>query len=217
MSGARPKQLKVVLLGEGRVGKTSILLRYTKGEYDDRQVSTLQASYLDKRVPVGSETALLSIWDTAGQERFHALGPIYYRDADGALLVYDITDNESFNKVKTWVRELRRIVGSDIAITIAGNKVDLEKNRQVDEAAALEYARSVNAAHVHTSAKLNRGLDDAFTDLAERILQQKARAAEDTLGVGPAGGRGGVRRPKKQGLTIVDDEPRQQSRDSSCC
>ena len=75
------QRFKVVLLGEGRVGKTSILLRYTRGEYNDKQVSTLQASYLDKKIDVGTTSVQLSIWDTAGQERFHALGPIYYRDA----------------------------------------------------------------------------------------------------------------------------------------
>jgi Ras-related protein Rab-21 len=127
------ERFKVVLLGEGRVGKTSILLRYTKGEYSDKQVSTLQASYLDKKISVGNPptSVQLSIWDTAGQERFHALGPIYYRDASGALLVYDITDLESFNKVQTWVKELRKIVGNDIVIVIAGNKIDMEKNRNV--------------------------------------------------------------------------------------
>ena len=75
------QRFKVVLLGEGRVGKTSILLRYTRDEYSDRQVSTLQASYLDKKIEVSGTHIQLSIWDTAGQERFHALGPIYYRDA----------------------------------------------------------------------------------------------------------------------------------------
>jgi Ras-related protein Rab-21 len=132
------ERFKVVLLGEGRVGKTSILLRYTKGEYSDRQVSTLQASYLDKKVNCGATVVNLSIWDTAGQERFHALGPIYYRDAAGALLVYDITDAESFIKVKNWTKELRKIVGNDIKIVIAGNKIDLEKNRHVNEQEAIE-------------------------------------------------------------------------------
>ena len=70
----------------------------------------------------------LAIWDTAGQERFHALGPIYYRDAHGAVLVYDITDEDSFQKVKVWVKELRRMVGTDICLIIAGNKVDLERS-----------------------------------------------------------------------------------------
>ena len=92
-----PSRYKIVLLGEGRVGKTSILLRYTRGEYSDKQVSTLQTSYLDKKVTIGQDDMVLSIWDTAGQERFHALGPIYYRDADGALLVYDITGRRSTN------------------------------------------------------------------------------------------------------------------------
>lgn len=132
------ERFKVVLLGEGRVGKTSILLRYTKGEYSEKQVSTLQASYLDKKVMIGNVSVQLSIWDTAGQERFHALGPIYYRDASGALLVYDITDAESFNKVKNWVKELKKIVGNDIVIVIAGNKIDLEKNRNVVEREAIE-------------------------------------------------------------------------------
>lgn len=129
-------RFKVVLLGEGRVGKTSILLRYTKGEYSDKQVSTLQASYLDKKLTVNGSQVQLSIWDTAGQERFHALGPIYYRDAAGALLVYDITDAESFNKVKNWVKELKKIVGNDIVIVIAGNKIDMEKNRHVNNSEA---------------------------------------------------------------------------------
>ncbi|KAG7399497.1 Ras- protein Rab-21 [Phytophthora boehmeriae] len=164
------RKFKVVLLGEGRVGKTSILLRYIKGEYDERQVSTLQASYLDKRLLVENRRVALSLWDTAGQERFHALGPIYYRDADGALLVYDITDAESFRKVRTWVRELRRIVGDDISICIAGNKSDLHRNRKVPEDEAKRYAESVGAAHFDTSAKLNRGLEDVFVELTKRML-----------------------------------------------
>lgn len=132
------ERFKVVLLGEGRVGKTSILLRYTKGEYSDKQVSTLQASYLDKKIQIGSNSIQLSIWDTAGQERFHALGPIYYRDASGALLVYDITDMQSFSKVKNWVKELKKIVGNEIVLAIAGNKIDLEKNRVVNQEEAIK-------------------------------------------------------------------------------
>ena len=79
-------KLKLVLLGEGRVGKTSIVVRFVKGKYDDAMQSTLQASFLSKTISIGSDPVVLNIWDTAGQERFHALGPIYYRDADGALL-----------------------------------------------------------------------------------------------------------------------------------
>mmetsp|Transcript_100444 Transcript_100444/g.197190 ORF Transcript_100444/g.197190 Transcript_100444/m.197190 type:complete len:206 (+) Transcript_100444:71-688(+) len=202
------ERFKVVLLGEGRVGKTSILLRYTKGEYSDKQISTLQASYLDKRVTIGTSTVQLSIWDTAGQERFHALGPIYYRDASGALLVYDITDAESFVKVKNWVKELRKIVGNDIIIVIAGNKIDLEKNRSVNEADAIKYAESVGAVHMHTSAKANRGLDEVFESLAQKMLEKK------NSGGGKAGGAGGSS-GAKQKLVIVDAPPPPPK--SSCC
>jgi len=201
------QRFKVVLLGEGRVGKTSILLRYIRGEYDDKQVSTLQASYLDKKIVVDNKAVQLSLWDTAGQERFHALGPIYYRDADGALLVYDITDEQSFVKVKTWVRELRKIVGNDIAITIAGNKIDLEKSRHVVEKDALEYADSVGAAHYHTSAKLNKGLDDAFVDLAHKMMANKAkqRVSRDQR---PAHSRRpGGPNPNKKLLIVDDNQP----------
>jgi Ras-related protein Rab-21 len=161
------QKFKVVILGEGRVGKTSILLRYTKGEYDEKQISTLQASYLDKKLLVSGVNVHLSIWDTAGQERFHALGPIYYRDADAALLVYDITDKESFNKVRKWVKELRKIVGNDIIIVIAGNKIDLEKQKNVPEEEAKSYAETVEASHFYTSAKSNKGLEEVFLDLAQ--------------------------------------------------
>ena len=103
-------QTKVVLLGEGRVGKTSLVLRFCKDTFTESQAPTIQASFLDKTVSVGDNRVSLAIWDTAGQERFHALGPIYYRDADAALLVYDITDPDSFIKVKSWVKELRKMV-----------------------------------------------------------------------------------------------------------
>ena len=207
------ERFKVVLLGEGRVGKTSILLRFTKGEYNDRQVSTLQASYLDKRINVGTSTAHLSVWDTAGQERFHALGPIYYRDADAALLVYDITDVESFTKVKKWVKELRKIVGNDIVIAIAGNKIDLEKNRAVNEQEAIKYAESVGASHFNTSAKANKGLDEVFLDLSQRMLARRVTGAPG----------GSVKPPAaKQKLVIVDDSPgaaggRYTNKGSGCC
>lgn len=86
---------------------------------------------------MNSKRINLSIWDTAGQERFHALGPIYYRSSDGAILVYDITDQDSFQKVKNWVRELKKMLGTEIILTIVGNKTDLERDRQVNHEEAV--------------------------------------------------------------------------------
>jgi Ras-related protein Rab-21 len=162
---------KVVLLGEGRVGKTCLCLRYCQGVFSDGQESTIQATYLDKRLNLGKRSVKLMIWDTAGQERFHALGPIYYRDAQGALLVYDITDRDSFTKVRVWVKELRRIVGKNIVLVIAGNKCDLMKRCQVDVDEAKQYADSVGAVHMLVSAKANKNVEQAFLEITKQMLQ----------------------------------------------
>lgn len=197
------QKFKIVLLGEGRVGKTSIIVRFTRDEFHDREVSTIQAVHSDKKIMVSGQSLQLSIWDTAGQERFHALGPIYYRDADGALLVYDITDAESFEKVKKWVKELRKVVGNDIVLVIAGNKSDLEKKRAVKEQEAIEYAESVGATHFQTSARANRGLDEVFRDLGERmLLRRKDTKATST---------------PKQRLVLIDEAPSKPDEKSSCC
>jgi len=165
------RQFKVVLLGEGRVGNTSLVLRYTQNTFDDKTQSTVQASFQTKRLNIDGQSVNLAIWDTAGQERFHALGPIYYRDANGALLVYDITDNDSFTRVQNWVKELRKMLGTDVVLAIAGNKCDLERNRVVPLDKAETYAASVGARHYSTSAKLNKGVSELFLELTKRMLE----------------------------------------------
>jgi len=179
------RQFKVVLLGEGRVGKTCLCLRYVKNSFSDGQESTIQASYLEKRLNVGKKSVKLLVWDTAGQERFHALGPIYYRDANGALLVYDITDRDSFTKVRHWVKELRNVVGKKIVLVIAGNKADLEKQRQVNDEEAKEYAASVGAIHMMCSAKNGKGVEEIFLELTKGMLR---KFDEGQSGAAPSGG-----------------------------
>mgnify|MGYP000343438945 CR=1 FL=1 len=192
---------KVVLLGEGRVGKTSLCLQYVENRFASDQKSTIQATYLDKRLNLGRQSVKLMIWDTAGQERFHALGPIYYRDANGALLVYDITDRDSFTKVRNWVKELKTIVGDDIVLCIAGNKSDLEKQRQVDDAEAKAYAEKVGAVHMLTSAKTGKGVEEVFLQLTKAMLKKN----QDS-------------KPKGQNrsfVQIVDTAEKEQSK--GCC
>lgn len=116
----------------------------------------------------------LNIWDTAGQERFHALGPIYYRDSNGALLVYDVTDPDSLSKVKKWVKELKKMLGNNVSLAIVGNKVDLlargeDKSNELI-ADAQNYAATAGAKHYLTSAKTNSGIDELFADLSKREL-----------------------------------------------
>lgn len=166
--------------------------------------STIQASFLSKRINIG-EPVTLNIWDTAGQERFHALGPIYYRDADGALLVYDITFNASFTRVKHWVTELKKM-NRTIPIAIAANKSDLEKSRTVDRSAAEAYAQSVGAVHIHTSAKLNKGLDQVFVKLTQKMVSQaKSQPSRD------------ARRSRRNKPLIIMDDADEPKQSGGCC
>jgi len=182
---SQEKQFKVVLLGEGCVGKTSLVLRYCANSFDDKHVQTITASFKTKRLNIDGQRVTLAIWDTAGQERFHALGPIYYRDSNGALLVYDITDMDSFVRVQNWVKELRKMLGSSVSLAIAGNKCDLERNRVVPQDKAESYAESVGAQHFHTSAKLNKNVNELFLNLTKKMLENSKQTTSTTKSQGP--------------------------------
>lgn len=199
---------KVVLLGEGRVGKTCLVLRYVQNQFSDAQESTIQATYLEKKLNIFKKSIRLQIWDTAGQERFHALAPIYYRDANGALLVYDITDRDSFTKVRNWVKELRKIVdGEGIVLVIAGNKADLEKKRQVDPDEAQKYADSVGAIHMLVSAKSGNNVEAAFLEITKGMIKVKDDSAKVAA---PSANRRG-------GMVEITDDNKGQSSKSGCC
>ncbi|KAH8394471.1 hypothetical protein KR222_011370 [Zaprionus bogoriensis] len=176
---------KAVLLGEGCVGKTSLVLRYMEDKFNTQHLSTLQASFVTKKVTLPDDRrAQLNIWDTAGQERFHALGPIYYRGSNGALLVYDITDQDSFQKVKSWVRELKQMRGSEIALIIVGNKTDLEEQRTIGYDTASRYAQTVGAKYVETSAKENEGVTELFELLTNLMVEHHgSKQQSDTNGL----------------------------------
>lgn len=210
----RKNHFKIVLLGEGCVGKTSLVLRYCQDKFNDKHLTTLQASFLNRRLNVDNKKVNIAIWDTAGQERFHALGPIYYRDSQGAILVYDITDEDSFQKVKNWVKELKKMLGDDISLCIAGNKIDMEKDRHVTVSEAEEYARSVGAKHYHTSAKLNKGIDELFLDLTKRMLQKQTEDEAD-IAANPNSSKARENSNRRKNVVIVDEEPQKKS--SGCC
>jgi small GTP-binding protein len=186
---------KVVLLGEGSVGKTSMSRRYVQNAFDAVLPRTSNASYLEKEVrPAHGKKVRLAIWDTAGQERFHALAPLYYRDAHAALLVYDIADRASFARIGHWIAELQTQAPGTV-LAIAGNKCDLgDAARQVSESEGRALADSIGAAFFETSAKLGTGLDAIFEHVAVeagklRRGSQRAGAAA-LIGEPAQGGRG---------------------------
>eukprot|EP01026_Neomeris_dumetosa_P042615 TRINITY_DN35573_c0_g1_i2.p3 TRINITY_DN35573_c0_g1~~TRINITY_DN35573_c0_g1_i2.p3 ORF type:complete len:207 (+),score=23.95 TRINITY_DN35573_c0_g1_i2:178-798(+) len=170
MNGPNTK-FKIVLLGEGRVGKTSLLVRFVQDKFPERQSATTSANFLSNKLQLESGREVeLFIWDTAGQEKFHSLSPIYYRGAHGALLVFDILNWDSLQRVEKWVRELRAMEGPQLQIVLVGNKQDMDRNRAVTEEQAKGMAKLIGAPYVGTSAKTGDGVQQAFSQIAELIV-----------------------------------------------
>jgi len=118
-------QVKLVLLGEAAVGKSSVVLRFVSDEFQANKEPTIGAAFLTQKCRLEDRVLRYEIWDTAGQERFHSLAPMYYRNAQAAVVVYDVTKAASLEKAKSWVKELQRQANPNIVIALAGNKVDL--------------------------------------------------------------------------------------------
>merc|ERR1719327_1144314 len=153
MAANKTYQFKLVLLGDTSVGKSSLVIRFVKGQFCDYQESTIGAAFLTQTVQLDDATIKFEIWDTAGQERYHSLAPMYYRGAAAAIVVFDITNPMSFQRAKSWVKELQRQGKDDVIIALAGNKVDKENERKVPTDDAKSFAKSNNIFYMETSAK----------------------------------------------------------------
>nr|XP_054766182.1 ras-related protein Rab-31-like [Lytechinus pictus] len=161
------KDMKVCFLGSYCVGKTSITQRFVKGRFDEEYISTIGAAFLSKSLFFQNIEYRFALWDTAGQERFRSLAPLTYRSAAAALIVYDITKQDSFDEVDFWLSELRREGPEGILIYVIGNKVDLEAFRVVDQEVAEKFAQTKGAFHFHTSAKTGQGVEEMFFNLCQ--------------------------------------------------
>lgn len=160
MTAVSKQDYKVVILGASGVGKTCLGLRFVKDQFVNYTASTIGASFLVKELIFNNQRMTMQIWDTAGQERFRSMAPLYYRGAVAAILVFSITDESSFEKLKEWVRELKVNHPSDepLELAIACNKADLAEQRVVSWETASQYAASIGALIYETSAKNNTGV-----------------------------------------------------------
>ncbi|RMC05193.1 hypothetical protein DUI87_18377 [Hirundo rustica rustica] len=168
-AGNKICQFKLVLLGESAVGKSSLVLRFVKGQFHEFQESTIGAAFLTQTVCLDDTTVKFEIWDTAGQERYHSLAPMYYRGAQAAIVVYDITNEESFARAKNWVKELQRQASPNIVIALAGNKADLANKRAVDFQEAQAYADDNSLLFMETSAKTSMNVNEIFMAIAAHV------------------------------------------------
>ena len=161
---------KVVMIGDSGVGKSNLLMRYTKGEFNIESKTTIGVEFATKTIKTpDSKVIKAQIWDTAGQERYRAITNAYYRGAVGALLVFDVTSQRSFQNVENWLRELKQYADSNIVILLVGNKTDLKDQREVKREEAAQYADQHHLAYIETSALDCTNVDIAF----DRIINGK--------------------------------------------
>lgn len=163
--------VKLVLLGEAAVGKSSLVLRFVSDEFQENKEPTIGAAFLTQRCSIGDRTIKFEIWDTAGQERFASLAPMYYRNAQAALVVYDITKPASFIKARHWVKELHEQASPGIIIALVGNKADLAngEGRKVAYEEGLQLSEEEGLLFMETSAKTGDGVKEVFLNVGSKI------------------------------------------------
>ena len=166
---------KILLLGESNVGKTSIILRYIDNTFDDSTIATCGIDFKCKYVSCDNKKIRLEIWDTAGQERFRGLTKNYFHGAHGFILVYDITNKESFNKLKNWINDVKEKMREEgsFRIAIVGNKKDCENDREVDFDKLKNFGENNNVFFSEISAKTGEGVDNLFIDFINELMKYR--------------------------------------------
>ncbi|XP_034976772.2 ras-related protein ORAB-1-like [Zootoca vivipara] len=160
---------KLLLIGDSGVGKSCLLLRFADDTYTDSYISTIGVDFKIRTIELEGRTIKLQIWDTAGQERFRTITSSYYRGAHGIIIVYDVTDQDSFNNMHLWLEEINRYASENVNKLIVGNKSDLTSKKAVDYTAAKEYADSLGVPFLETSAKNATNVEQAFLTMAAEI------------------------------------------------
>ncbi|KAL5277418.1 RAB18 family protein [Megaselia abdita] len=181
MSGEIFATLKVLIIGESGVGKSSILLRYTDDDFDHDQNLTIGVDFKTKVVDIDDGKVKLAIWDTAGQERFRTLTPSFYRDAQGAILVYDTSNKNTLVKLESWLNELEIYnTKPNMVKMVVGNKID-KPEREVSRDDGIRFARKHRTLFLETSAKTSEGVKQAFEELVRKIIETEGLCEPSTL------------------------------------
>ncbi|THU70667.1 hypothetical protein C4D60_Mb08t27390 [Musa balbisiana] len=212
---------KVVLIGDSGVGKSNLLSRFTRNEFNLESKSTIGVEFATRSIRVEDKVVRAQIWDTAGQERisdrtwgvvflYRAITSAYYRGAVGALLVYDVTRHKTFEAVERWLKELRDHTDSNIVIMLVGNKADLSHLRAITVDDAKAFAERENTFFMETSALESMNVENAFTEVLTQIYRVTSRKALDA-------GDDTETLPKGQTIDIGTNDDVSAVKKAGCC
>jgi Ras-related protein Rab-1A len=164
--------IKVLLIGDSGVGKSCLLLRFVDDRYESNYIATIGIDFRIKTLIINGKRVKIQIWDTAGQERFRSITSSYYRGAMGIILVYDITDSDSFNNIKRWMYNIDKYADTNVKKLLIGNKADIENRRLISFTQGNNLANDLQIDFIETSAKTGDHVSDMFILIAKSIVSQ---------------------------------------------
>ena len=165
-------KIKIIVVGDSGVGKTNLINRFASDKFDTNSKATIGVEFVYKTLKINKEVIKIEVWDTAGQERYRAITSSYYKGAKGAIIVYDITNEDSFNNVESWMNEVTKKGQRDIQFLLLGNKKDLVNDREVSEEKGIEKARELNMHLFEASALEKTNVNEAFNYLMREIYME---------------------------------------------
>jgi len=163
---------KILLIGDSGVGKSCLILRFADNQFTESFIMTVGVDFKIRTLDVGGTTIKLQIWDTAGQERFRKITSSYYRGAHGIMIVYDLTNPDTFTNVQKWLQEIDRYAPENVHKVLVGNKCDLATERKVTTKEGQEFADQLNLDFLETSAKYSTNVEEAFAKMAKSIKEK---------------------------------------------
>eukprot|EP01022_Parablepharisma_sp_SALTPOND_P020445 TRINITY_DN3733_c0_g1_i1.p1 TRINITY_DN3733_c0_g1~~TRINITY_DN3733_c0_g1_i1.p1 ORF type:complete len:230 (+),score=20.84 TRINITY_DN3733_c0_g1_i1:142-831(+) len=174
------KKVQILTLGDGKVGKTSILKRYNEDAFTSHHLTTIGIDFITKDVRVGNDNVTVKIWDTAGQERFRTITHTFYKQAEGVLLVFDVTDRMSYENLHAWVNSIHEHADEKIIKYLIANKIDLSEERKVSKEEGQKMANQYKMKYFETSAKSNINITESIESLVKDIYETSPLKEDQT-------------------------------------
>ena len=199
------KTCQILILGDSSVGKTSLISRYANGIFKEEYLATVGLDYYNKQDTINNLNVLVKLWDTAGQERFKSLTPNYFRNAEGVVIVFDVTNLETFENLKYWISSIKSNLGEKniiIPIIIIGNKIDMNDMRDINKEEADKFAKENDYKYFEASAKTGEGVDEAFREIVNQILDNSDKLEE-------------IKEERKS--IKIQEEPNNNQKKKNCC